>query len=158
MKTKKLFTIILFVLSFAMQAQQTIDAAGGTATGSGGTVTYSVGQVAYTTISSTSGTVNQGVQQPFEILTLSGEDYNNISLNMAVYPNPTTSFLTLKIEDLVMDNVSYTLYDLNGKLMQESAISNAETSIDMQSFASGIYIFIVMKGSQLVKSFKIIKN
>ena len=38
-----------------------------TVTGSGGTVSYISGQTSYTSIVSSSGTVHEGIQQPFEI-------------------------------------------------------------------------------------------
>jgi len=50
-----------------LQAQETIPASGGKASGSGGTASYSFGQVVYTTYTGTNGLVAQGVQQPFEI-------------------------------------------------------------------------------------------
>ncbi len=52
------------------QSQESANASGGDATGSGGTVAYSVGQVVYTSNTSSSGTVDQGVQHAFEIYTV----------------------------------------------------------------------------------------
>ncbi len=72
-----------------MRAQQTPVAAGSNATGSGGTVAYSVGQVIYTTNSSGSGTVTQGVQQPFEISAVVGAGNPDINLGMTCLSNPT---------------------------------------------------------------------
>ena len=70
-----------------LQAQQAVVASGGTATGSG-TVSYSIGQVVYTT-NSNSGSVAQGVQQPYEISVLTGvKDAKDITLEFVVYPNP----------------------------------------------------------------------
>lgn len=46
-------------------AQQAIHTAGGDAVGSAGTVNYSIGQIDYFNFNSTSGAINQGVQQPF---------------------------------------------------------------------------------------------
>jgi hypothetical protein len=51
---------ILLLCSFwtlVVQAQETIPASGGNATGSGGSVSYTVGQLTYNTISGTSDTV-----------------------------------------------------------------------------------------------------
>ena len=63
------------------QAQESANASGGDASGSGGTVAYSVGQVVYTTNTDASGTVSQGVQQPYEIFTLGIKETElNISL------------------------------------------------------------------------------
>ncbi len=53
-------------LSFSL-AQEVIPASGGNATGSGGSVSYSAGQVFYLTHEGTTGSVNEGAQQPYEI-------------------------------------------------------------------------------------------
>ncbi len=60
-------TITLFALfaGFTIHAQQATTATGGDASGSGGTVASSVGQIVYTTNTGTTGSVVQGVQQPF---------------------------------------------------------------------------------------------
>lgn len=64
----KLCILFVFCLgSSSLQAQQTVPATGGIATGSGGTVSYTVGQAVYTTQTGSGGTITQGVQQPFEI-------------------------------------------------------------------------------------------
>ncbi|MCK4748161.1 MAG: hypothetical protein KAT15_14025, partial [Bacteroidales bacterium] len=69
----KLLAFLLLGFSLAgLNAQEAIPATGGEANGSGGTVSYTVGQLLYHTQSANSGTVAQGVQQPFEILELTG--------------------------------------------------------------------------------------
>jgi hypothetical protein len=50
-----------------LNAQTGIAAGGGNATGSGGSVSYSIGQVFYMMNTGTTGSVLQGVQQPWEI-------------------------------------------------------------------------------------------
>ncbi|HMQ08624.1 MAG TPA: IPTL-CTERM sorting domain-containing protein [Saprospiraceae bacterium] len=47
-------------------AQESVNSAGGDATGAGGTASYTVGQVVYTTIGDNGMTVAQGVQQAFQ--------------------------------------------------------------------------------------------
>ena len=91
---KKLRTMLIgfcvFGYGIATQAQEAVSAAGGNTFGSGGTASYTVGQVAYTTNSSASGTITQGVQQPYEILVATGvAEAKGISLECIVYPNPT---------------------------------------------------------------------
>jgi hypothetical protein len=71
MKNINLSIIILFV-AFLLRfntalAQETATGTGGDATGTGGTSSYSVGQILYTTNTGTNGSINQGVQQPYEI-------------------------------------------------------------------------------------------
>lgn len=70
MRNKKLKLSALLLLGLGLtglQAQESVNATGGNASGSGGSASYSVGQVVYTTNTGTNGTVAQGVQQPFEI-------------------------------------------------------------------------------------------
>ena len=80
--------LILFALSIAcLQGQQAVVTTGGTATGAGGSATYTVGQVAYQTYTGSSGSVAQGVQQPWEISTVTAiENTEGISLAISVYP------------------------------------------------------------------------
>jgi hypothetical protein len=90
-----------------MYSQETVTISGGNASGSGGTVSYTVGQVSYTTNTSTTGTVTQGMQQPYEILVVTGlEEADGISLEFSVYPKPVSDFLMLKVESYRLDNLS----------------------------------------------------
>ena len=99
MKHKKLKLMVLqFGLGLAVHAQQAVIATGGNASGSGGTVAYSVGQIVYKTNIGPNGSVSNGIQQAFEISTLTGIEDNKISLNLQVYPNPTNGYLTLSID------------------------------------------------------------
>ena len=60
-----LTVVCLFGLAQIFQAQNIIPASGGNATGSGGTVSYTVGQIVYVTDTGNTGSVIQGVQQPY---------------------------------------------------------------------------------------------
>ncbi len=91
-KRLKLSAVLLLGLGLTgLQAQTSVNATGTNASGSGGTVSYSVGQVVYTTNTGASGSVAQGVQQPFEISIVTGiEEAKGINLSVSAYPNPTT--------------------------------------------------------------------
>jgi hypothetical protein len=159
MKNKKIkLSILLLSLGLALQAQQTSTATGGSASGSGGTVTYSVGQVAYTTNQGANGTVAQGVQQPFEISVVTGNGNNNINLEIVAYPNPTTDFLTLNINNYDLTNFSYQLFDAGGKIIESRKITSVSETIRMGKLPGGIYFLRVINNNQTIKTFKIIKN
>lgn len=157
-KNKKSYILLLLGLVFcSAQAQQASLATGGLASGSGGSVTYSIGQLAYVTDTGSSGNSCQGVQQAFEITTLGNDNYTGIQL-MMVYPNPTTEFVKLQIADIAIENLSYQLFDIQGKEIINNAISNSETQINLQSYPQGAYIMKVSNNNKLLKTFKIIKN
>ncbi len=65
-KVLTIFLLYCFGAAIA-QAQATIPATGGTATGSGGSVSLTVGQLVWHMFPGSNGTVLQGVQQPYEI-------------------------------------------------------------------------------------------
>lgn len=159
-KKVKLSAVLLLGLGLTgLQAQEATSATGGNASGSGGSVSYSVGQVIYITNTGTNGSVAQGVQQPYEISVISGlEETRRINLMVSTYPNPTTDFLTLKVENYDNTNLSYQLYDINGKLLANEKVSSSEIRIQLGKFVSATYFMKLTDNNQEIKTFKIIKN
>ena len=162
MRHKKLKLIAVFLLCLgltALQAQEAIPATGGETSGSGGSTSYTVGQVVYTTNTGTNGSVAQGVQQAYKIELIDGIDQANyINLVCKAYPNPTTDFLTLNIENYDNENVSYQLFDMSGKLIESKKLTGSETTIPMINRVSSIYFLKVFCNQTEVKTFKIIKT
>lgn len=149
--------IAFFLLGLGgLRAQESPTASGGDASGSGGSVAYSIGQVVYTTNTGTNGSMAQGVQQPYEISVNTGVNETAIKLEMSAYPNPTSNNLTLKTEEYA--NLSYQLYDLQGKLIENKRIAANSTIITMDALPSATYLLEITNNTQLVKTFKIIKN
>ena len=159
-KQIKLSAVLLLGLGLTgLQAQESINATGGNASGSGGSVSYSVGQIVYTTSTGTNGSVANGVQQPFEISVVTGlEEATGIMLSLTAYPNPTTEYLTLSIDDFEISNLSYQLYDMNGKLLQNAKITGNQTSIVMSNLIPATYFVKVIQKNKELKTFKIVKN
>jgi Secretion system C-terminal sorting domain len=150
-------SILLLGLGLTTYAQQATTASGGNASGSGGTVAYTVGQLVYTTNSDTTGTVSQGVQQPYEIFSV-GIIETNLNISLSIFPNPTTNTLTLQIEDYKNEKLSYQLLDLQGKLLTNVVITTKNTQINMSARSAGTYMIKVILKKKEVQSFKIIKN
>lgn len=159
MKYIKLTTIaLLLCFTFYTRAQQATTSAGGDAIGGGGTVAYSVGQIVYTTIAGTNGSVAQGVQQPYEISIVLGLETNQISLNIQAYPNPTTDYLILNIDNTELSELSFQLSDVSGKLIESKKVSSTKETIHMEDLPSATYFLRVANSNQEIKIFKIIKN
>ena len=157
---KSLFCLLLLSnLVIPVLAQNTISATGGSATGSGGFVSYTIGQIANGTFSSTSGIVAQGVQQPYEISVLTTINAaKDISLIFSIYPNPSSDFLTLKVENFEIVKLSCWLYGVGGNLIESKKVLSSETQIRMTNQVSGSYFLKVTVNNKEVKTFKIIKN
>jgi hypothetical protein len=169
MRHQKIQFICLLFLAFGMaglRAQEAQPAAGGEASGSGGSVSYSVGQVVYSTVSGSSGSSNQGIQQPYEIVVETAlDEAKGIELKVLAYPNPVQDFLVLKIgNNLISDrnsalnDLSYQLYDMNGSLLKRAGVTASETRISMNRFIPAFYFLKVLRGEREIKTFKIIKH
>ena len=158
MKIKKLLIATLFLGAFQAQAQESVATSGGNASGTNGNVSYTVGQVVYKTYTGTTGSVAQGVQQPFEIQTVLGAENFNINLQLAVYPNPTTNWLQLEVRNTDFANLSYQLFDLNGRMILNEKITAETSSIQMERLPAAIFLLKVVSNNKEVKTFKIIKK
>jgi hypothetical protein len=160
--THKLFKIcltLLFILIFInTHAQDVIDASGSVANGSGGSTSYSIGQITYKSDSGSGEIVTQGVQHAFELFVLDVSNTINLKYQIKIYPNPTVDNLIIKISDINLKNLTYYLYDVNGKLLKSQKINQNDTIISMKKFQTAIYFLNIFDTSKQIKSFKIIKK
>jgi len=157
---KKNYLILLgLTIPLYINAQQAIPASGGNATGGGGSASYTVGQIVFASTSGTGGIITQGVQQPYEIFIETGiEAAKSISLECSVFPNPTSEFINLKIEGYKVENLSFQIYDMNGKLLQNKMVEGIITRISMKNFIPATYFLRLIDNNKEIKTFKIIKK
>ena len=151
--------LVLLIPTLNTYAQEAVVASGGDASGTGGSISYSVGQVTYTTNTGTGGSVMAGVEQPYEISVPTAlENTEDILLELSAYPNPTTDVLTLRTGERDIENISYRLFDMNGKLIKAGKLTGSETPVNMQSLAPSVYFIKVIQNDKEIKTFKIIKK
>jgi hypothetical protein len=154
-----LAVLLIFGLS-NLQAQEAILATGGEASGSGGSASYTVGQVVYSTNVGTNGnSVTEGVQQPYEISVVAGiTEAKDISLSVSAFPNPTSNYLTVKVENYKTTNLQYLIFDINGKLLQTVKATGQETQIETSELVPDSYFVKILDSEKAIKVFKIIKT
>ncbi len=158
---KQLFilTALLFVILMCSNAQEAILTTGGDVSSSTGSVSYSVGQIVYTTNTGTTGSVAQGVQQPYEIsVSTAIKGSEDILLDFTAYPNPVKDILRLKTGERNFDGITYQLYEINGKIVEKKIVTATETMISMSDFPKGIYLLKMIDSNKVLKTFKIIKR
>ena len=156
----KKHTLVAFTLlaTHFIYSQETLPASGGEATGSGGTSSYSIGQLIYSAYTGSNGSVIQGVQQNIELFTLSNPELTALTLTAVMYPNPTTDYVVLELKDSNLTDLSYTMYDLQGREVAKGKVQQEDTPIAMQVLATGTYILKINQKNNELKTFKIIKN
>lgn len=154
---KKAF-VVLFGMGFSLTgfSQESVNASGETINSAGGGVSYSVGQVVYQNYINSNGSVEQGVQHAYEIVS-AGLSQVKLNFKVDVFPNPTVDALNLTIEQL-QSNMAFQLYSENGQLIENRPIAELSTSIDMKNLAPGMYILNLLSNQEQVESFRIIKK
>lgn len=162
MKRHAFFIIPLFLLAGVASAQSAIVPAGGDAQSNGGSVSYTVGQIAVQTATSSNSSVSvaEGVQQPYEILTVGVDAYPQIALNAVVYPNPTENLAQLQLNgfEIPVSGLRAILYDGNGKQLQVVTITEDLTSFQIGQYATGTYYLEVREGKHVLKTFKVVRR
>jgi hypothetical protein len=162
MKPERKILCVLLLVSYwtiAVQAQETIPAAGGNATGVGGSDSYTIGQISYISLSGINGSLNQGVKQPYEISVVTDiKNVGEITLHYFVYPNPTRGALKLVIEGADYENQRFQLYDIEGVLIQDGKIEARETELSLEKLPTSLYFLKVIHNNKEAKMFKIVKK
>jgi len=149
--------LLLLILNNS-QAQSNTVTTGSDVSNTYGSISYTVGQIDYISTNSASVFINQGVQQPFEIVTLSGNEIIDVQISAQVYPNPSVNHLIISLQNYNYENLSYTIFDTRGRQIVEGKITNLETIVNMQPYASATYILKLANNNKEIKTFKIIKK
>ena len=153
-----IITILTFFPAAGLHAQQDVNTASGNDEGSGGTVSWSLGVVAFSTLTGSSGSLLEGVQQPYEIYIMTGMDDEAQAQKIALFPNPATDIITLKFSEPNLKNFNCQLYDLLGNPLKEVKISSQEVIISLGEISPSSCFLVITENEKPVKIFKIIRK
>lgn len=141
-----------------INAQSTLATTGFDAVSAGGSVSYSIGQIAYHSYSSSGFSVNEGVQQSYEISTLANNDISAVKEEIRLYPNPVQDLLFIDFGKDIPENSSYQLFDGQGKLAKQGILNQKKNNLDMSMLPQAAYIIRIIQKEKIIKTFKIIKK
>ncbi|MCP4553708.1 MAG: T9SS type A sorting domain-containing protein, partial [Bacteroidetes bacterium] len=68
------------------------------------------------------------------------------------------NYLTLDMGSYDLSNLSFQLFDINGRLIESKEIEGNKTSIRMDTLVPATYFIRVIQDNKEVKTFKIIKK
>jgi uncharacterized surface protein with fasciclin (FAS1) repeats len=74
------------------------------------------------------------------------------ALNISVYPNPTTEWITIS----TAEPVQFTIFDLSGRIMENGRAMNGQ-SLSVNHFPSGLYL-MQLKGDAGMENITIVKQ
>ncbi|MCZ4318727.1 M28 family peptidase [Aequorivita viscosa] len=86
-----------------------------------------------------------------------GVSENSFAENITIYPNPSNGKFTVKLNTLSEENIELTVFNILGKTVYTSSLSNATNAIDLSSLETGIYLGVFKSGKNLVTK-KIVLN
>ena len=130
-------TIVLFSFFavFSVSAQEVVSTQGDSYSNASANIDFTIGEVVINTGTDGTNELTQGFHQTnWNFLGL--EDYAP-DYQVTIFPNPTQDVLNIKTS--VFENVTYTLYDAQGKLVLQNILSAEQTPIQVSQLAPGAY-------------------
>ena len=81
---------------------------------------------------------NRSIHAIFRLV--GGVDENNLAKMVALYPNPTNSYIELSFNETQLQVKECKVFDIYGKLLKIVPVTNDHTRIDVSDFANGVYV------------------
>jgi hypothetical protein len=157
----KIYTIVMFSLLYAttISAQEVVSTQGDSYSNANGSIDFTVGEAIINTGTDGTNDLTQGFHQTnWNFL---GVEDNAPNYEASIFPNPTSDVLNIKTSSF--ENVTYTLYDAQGKLVLQSILAAEVTPIQVSHLAPGAYSLQLTfeegkKSASKSKTFKLIKS
>jgi hypothetical protein len=156
---KNFSSLILALVGAACFAQESINSGSLLANDSNQDIiiSASIGQIFYQEVTTNDITEIQGVQQPLRFMTLSIDPVTTSATVVTLFPNPATTHFKLDFSQW-SDDFSYSIIDINGKLLSSGKILANSAALRVDDLASGIYLITVSDSKYFAKTFKLLKN
>ena len=152
----KRHTLVLFSFfaSLAVTAQEVVATQGESYSNASANIDFTIGEVIINTGTDGTNDLTQGFHQTnWNFL---GVENHAPNYEATIFPNPTEDVLNIKTSSF--ENVTYTLYDAQGKLVMQDILSAEQTPIQVSQLAPGSYSLTLNNETQNLKTFKLIKT
>ena len=130
-------TIVLFSLfaCISVSAQEVVSTQGGSYSNASANIDFTIGELVINTVTDGTNALTQGFHQTnWNFVGL--EDYAP-DYQATIFPNPTQDVLNIRTS--TFENVTYTLYDAQGKLVIQNILTAEQTPIQVSQLAPGAY-------------------
>jgi len=152
----KKITFVLFSLfaTLSVSAQEVVSTQGDSYSNASGNIDFTIGELIIDTGTDGTNDITQGFHQTN--WNFVGLDDNDPSYEATIFPNPTSELLNIRTS--TFENVTYTLYDAQGKLILQDKLSAEQTPIQVSQLAPGNYSITLTNETQNLKTFKLVKS
>lgn len=153
MKKQTLFVVSIFSM-LSLAAQDVVATSGESYSTSSGTIDFTVGEVMIHTGTDGNNYLTSGFNQ---------SNWNFVGVEdfapkyeVKIFPNPLEKELNIKTNSF--ENITYTLYDGQGKVLLRDKLMGEQTSIPVGHLIPGSYSLNLNNESENLKTFKLIKT
>ncbi len=167
---KRIILVLLFLSGTLIMSAQVqilnsvVASAGNYATSGAISLSWTLGEVAVTTISAGNLMLNQGFQQPWELIIGTSVPELEINWSVKAFPNPVQDQLNVEFKlDKQADRFSMEIMDITGKRLfvrKAEVIQNEQVvQLDFSQYKEGIYILrVVSEDEKIHRVYKIRKE
>ena len=151
---KTAFVLFSLFATITVSAQEVVSTQGDSYSNASGSIDFTIGEVVIVTGTDGNNDLTQGFHQTnWNFL---GVDDHGQNYEATIFPNPTSDLLNIRTS--TFENVTYTLYDAQGKLVMQNILSAEQTPIQVSQLAPGNYSLTLTNETQNLKTFKLIKH
>jgi hypothetical protein len=151
---KTAFVLFSLFTTISVSAQEVVSTQGDTYSNASGNIDFTIGEVIVNTGTDGTNDLTQGFHQTN--WNFVGLEDHSPSYEATIYPNPTSEVLNIRTSTFV--NVTYTLYDAQGKLVMQDMLFAEQTPIQVSQLAPGSYSLTLNNAIQNLKTFKLVKS
>jgi len=151
---KTTFVLLSLFATISVTAQEVVSTQGDSYSNASGNIDFTIGELIIDTGTDGTNDITQGFHQTN--WNFVGLDDNDPSYEATIFPNPTSELLNIRTS--TFENVTYTLYDAQGKLILQDKLSAEQTPIQASQLAPGNYSITLTNETQNLKTFKLVKS
>lgn len=151
---KKLITLLALTSTLTTTAQEVIATQGDSYSNTSTQIDFTIGEIIINTGTDGTNELTQGFHQTN--WNFVGLENHATGYEASIFPNPTSDILNIRTS--TFENVTYTLYDTQGKLILQDKLSSEQTPIRVGQLATGKYSLILGSKNQKLKTFKLVKT
>jgi len=151
---KKLITLLALSSALTTTAQEVVATQGDSYSNTSMQIDFTIGEIIINTESDGVNTLTQGFHQTN--WNFVGLENHAPEYEATIFPNPTSKILNISTS--AFENVTYTLYDAQGKLILQDKLSSEQTPIKVSQLAPGNYSITLTNEMQNLKTFKLVKS
>ena len=151
---KNTIVVFSFFAVLSGSAQEVVATQGDSYSNASANIDFTLGEVIIDTGTDGNNDLTQGFHQTNWNF-LGVEDFAP-NYEATIFPNPTEDVLNIRTS--TFENVTYTLYDAQGKLVMQNILSAEQTPIQVSQLAPGSYLLTLNNETQNLKTFKLVKT